>query len=204
MRKSAKLGLTALMATLLLVAGVSTASARRFLVFDQNIRVTWTSLEFINTFFIRCLVTLEGSFHARTIPKISRTLIGAITRAIAKEEECTNGRIRFFSLPWHLTYEGFAGSLPGITSAFFLFSRFNVEATVPGICTGEYGNATDNITLRAGIDFVKEVTGLEPVTGRNTATRTAGGAFCPASGTLAGRGNVMRLGTTTRIKLELI
>lgn len=209
MRTSAKLGLTALVAALLLSAAVSTASATRLSVSNQNIRATWARLEFASSLVtIRCPVTLEGSFHTRTIAKVARSLIGAITRVLIKRESCTNGEAlpKAESLPWHVTYESFTGTLPNITAVNLLLSRFRFLLTVSGLCTnGDYGNATDNITGRAAREVGGAITGLEPVEGRNVAHLVAAREFCPPEGRLRGpEGAVMLLGTTTRITITLI
>ena len=197
--------MAALAAALLLASVVSTASARNVSVSNQNIRVTWSSLELSAGITVRCRVTLEGSFHSRSIVKVARTLIGAITRATIDEANCTNGiiRPRTETLPWHTTYEGFAGTLPNISALFMLISRYRFNVIVPGLCTGDYGIANDNITGRANV-VVGEITELEPVAGRNRLTLHSGTAFCPGSGTLGGRGVVTLLGTTTRIRVTLI
>jgi hypothetical protein len=103
-----------LASALLLAAAASSATARSLSVSNQNIRVTWSSLEFVSGVTLRCRVTLEGSLHSRTITKRLGTLIGAITRATFDERNCTNGtlRPRTETLPWHITYEGFTGTLP--------------------------------------------------------------------------------------------
>jgi hypothetical protein len=205
MRTSAKLGLTALMAAVLLASAVSTASARSLSVSNQNIRATWSSLEFVSAVTVRCRVTLEGSLHSRTITKRLGTLIGAITRAVVDERNCTNGtgRPRTETLPWHITYEGFRGTLPNISAVFLLLSRIRFNLIVPGLCTGDYGISSDNITGQANVAS-GEFTTLEAVTGRNTATRHSGTAFCPASGRFAGQGNIFLLNSTTRIRVTLI
>jgi hypothetical protein len=66
---------------------------------------------------IRCRVTLEGSFHSLTVTKVSGQLIGAVTRAIFDEPNCTGGKQRALSekLPWHVKYISFTGTLPNIT-----------------------------------------------------------------------------------------
>jgi len=206
MRINPKLGLVALAAALLLATVVSTASARNLSVSNQQVRVTWRSLEFASSLVtIRCPVTLEGSFHSRTIAKNAGSLIGAVTRVAIKNESCTNGTARVVNLPWHITYEGFNGVLPNITGINLLLNRFRFRLTVPGFCTeGEYGTATDNITGVATREAGGAITGLEPVEGRNTATLVASREFCPATGRLRGRGEVMLLGTTTRITVTLI
>lgn len=207
MHISAKAGLTALLAALLLAVAISSSSARNFSVSNQNIRATWSSLEFASSLVtIRCQVTLEGSFHSRTVAKVARTLVGAITRAVLKTEGCTNGQASARALPWHITYEGFTGVLPNVTSVRLLVSRFLLHRVISGI-TCDYGTATDNITLAANINAASEVTELSPVAGRNTASLLEGGAFCPATGSMnsaAGDGRVALLGTVTRIRVTLI
>ncbi len=206
MRTSAKIGLTALMAALLLATAVSTASARSLSVSNQNIRATWRSLEFSGGVTIRCRVTLEGSFHSRTIAKVARTLIGAVTRIIADTENCTNGRgrPRTEMLPGHITYEAFRGTLPNIDTVYLLLSRIRFQIIAPGVCTGDYGNSTDNITGAATVEAGRGITELIPVAGRNIATRISSSGLCPGSGTFGGAGEVMLLGTTTRLSVLLI
>jgi hypothetical protein len=67
---------------------------------------------------IICPLTLEGSFHSRTLAKVANSLIGYITRASLNEGLCTGGRATYLreTLPWHLQYAGFSGTLPNIAS----------------------------------------------------------------------------------------
>ena len=195
----------ALAACLTLAAAVETAAARAIWFSNQNIRATWTSLEWVTIVgTIRCQVTLEGSFHAPRIPKIRATLIGTITRSTVNEAACTGGRARPKNLPWTQSYEGFTGTLPSFTGLLVGLSRFRYELTVPGLCTGDYGTESDKVTLQASREASNGVTDLSPVAGSNTFNRVSGTAFCPSSGTLAGTGRLTRLETTTRIALTLI
>jgi hypothetical protein len=210
MRPSAKLGLTALMAALLLASALTTASARNLEISNQRFRVTWSRLEFQSSVItLRCPVTLEGSFHSRTIPKVERLLIGGITRFDIKKDSCTNGRVLAEEehLAWHVTYEGFTGTLPAISSARLLLSRFLFWIEVmTRRCI--YGTRTDNITLSAAVNAGGEVTTLTPVAGRNVANLLEGppGEFlgCPSTVTLSGEGTVTLLNSTTRIRIRLI
>ncbi len=144
MRTSVKLCFTALTAALLLASAIATTSARNLSVSNQQFRVTWQELEFaIEIVTIICHVTLEGSFHYRTIVKRERTLIGYITQ-VAVRRPCRNGEawaangreahprlgVLANTLPWHVTYEGFAGTLPCITSIFLLLrgARFKIHS----------------------------------------------------------------------------
>jgi len=218
---SVKLIMTTLAASLLLAAAVSTASATRLSVSNQNIRATWTSLEFQapGVVTVRCQVTLEGSFHTRTITKTAGSLIGAVTKGIVKQETCTNGSGATFNgveryngtttpqtLPWHITYESFSGSLPSISAVNILLQRFRFGLTVSGLCTGQYGAETDRITAAGTLGASREVTALTPIAGRNSASliRRDAGLACPATGLMASAGSVMQLGSTTRITITLI
>jgi len=202
MRKVVSLSLTVIAASLLLAAAVGTASARNLSSSSSDWRVTWAGLEFVSPglLTIRCRVTLLGTFHARTIAKVARSLIGSVTRAFVTRP-CTNGEGWAFdgtegrpqTLPWHLTYEAFAGTLPNITSLDVLLSRFRFLIS-SGFCgAASYGSATDNVTGRITRNTATgELTTLAPVAGRNTVNRvTLLSGFCPATGLMAGTGNVM-------------
>jgi hypothetical protein len=115
------------MATVVLAVVVEVASASRFAVSNQRIRATWAALalEFgsgLGT--VRCAVTLEGSFHSSTFAKVTGSLIGLVTRA-RMQQPCTGGVVRVLNgtetgstntLPWHLRYDSFRGSLPAVTA----------------------------------------------------------------------------------------
>jgi hypothetical protein len=223
MRTSAKLGLTALMAAILLASAVATASARSLSVSEQSFRATWASLEFAGGgATIRCRVTLEGSFHTRTIAKVERSLIGAISRATVAHP-CTGGEgwadngteteplgTAPNKLPFHVTYESFAGTLPNISTVNLLLSRvsFVIRATVLGLtCQGRYGNATDNITGAAAREAGGGITSLVPVEGRNSTSRVeqlGPNTVCPATGAFRGSGSVADLSTGARLTVTLI
>jgi hypothetical protein len=215
MRTSAKLGLTALIAALLLASAVGTASAGRLSTNEQFIRTTWSSLEFESPIVrVRCPVTLEGSFHSRTIPKIIRTLlIGAITSVRIFNERCTNGRAGVRGLPWHVTYEGFTGTLPNISAILLLLQRFLFELINPGglVRTCKYGVANDHITGTAGINAERLVTTLVPLVNANIANILEGpiGGLtgCPETGKMVGGatdGTTRILNTNGFIKITLI
>jgi hypothetical protein len=214
MRTSAKAGLTALMAALLLSAALSTASARNLEVSSQRFRVIWRTLEFqTSRGTIRCQVTLEGSFHSSTIPKVERLLIGTITRVDVKRESCEGGELLIINstLPWHVTYESFTGTLPTITAVRLLLRRLLYRFSLLGVnCF--YGTATDNFTFSANLNAAREVTNLVAVAGRNIANLLEGsrpGEFfgCSTSQsfvTSVEDGVVTVLNSTTRIRITLI
>lgn len=221
MRTSVRLTLVALAASVAFAAAVGTASAGRFSTSNQFIRATWSSLEFtVASVVVRCPVTLEGSFHSRTIVKVTRALIGAITRATVNQTACREGKVYANNgietiptigvtentLPWHLTYESFAGTLPSITRVTLLLARFRwtVDNGI-GIC--RYGRMEDTISIDANRELVGgRITSLIPVEGRNRATRFEVPLFgiCGAEVTFRGNGELFLLNTTTRITLTLI
>ncbi len=223
MRTSVKLCFTALTAALLLASAIATTSARNLSISNQQFRVTWQELDFATELVaITCHVTLEGSFHYRTIPKVERRLIGYITQVAVFRAPCRNGEawaangrethprlgVLANTLPWHVTYESFAGTLPNITSINLLLrgARFKIHSFLNTLCL--YGDANDNITGRAIREARGAITTLEPVAGRNTArlVSSLGAGVCPPAGTFANRrpGVVTLLGTTTRLSVTLI
>jgi hypothetical protein len=129
MRTRSKLLLGALLAALVLAAAIGTAGAGRFSSSEQRFRITWASAELTGfTNNIRCRLTLEGSFHYRTFVKASEALLGHITGATIAHP-CTNGEQWAFNgrevlagttlantLPWHLRYDSFTGTLPTINA----------------------------------------------------------------------------------------
>jgi len=116
--KIGKLLLATVGATVLLGALISTASARNFSVSNQSISGMWSSVEFnLPSGAVRCHVTLEGSLHSRTFAKVLGSLMGYITKAILGP--CVSpgtATILTETLPWHVSYSGFRGTLPNIDS----------------------------------------------------------------------------------------
>jgi hypothetical protein len=148
MRTHSKLLLTALTAAFVLAAAIGTASAGRFSTSEQRFRVTWSRLT-LSGFAtnVQCEVTLEGSYHYRTFVKVAESLVGHIT-GVTVRHPCTGGEAWAYngterlgvttlsnSLPWHVRYQSFNGTLPNITAIVqsLVGSRFLVEATFLGI-----------------------------------------------------------------------
>jgi hypothetical protein len=218
MRTRSKLILAALTASLLMGLAVSSATAGRFSTSNTRFRVTWNELRFFSdeaAFEQTCRVTLEGSFHSATVRKLPGTLIGAITRGIVDSANCRGileprrATVLQETLPWHLTYESFAGTLPDITSITVLLRRydFQISAFLLGATVNclylDAGRLEENlagtITRLAG----GELTSITTVEGRR-ASKLSGPATCPAFGRFEGTGQVFLLGNTTRIRITLI
>jgi len=112
-----KLSIATLGATLLLAALVESASARSFSTSSQRFRATFTSFEITGpAATVRCQLTFEGSFHARTFAKVAGSLLGYVDRSTLGT--CAEGTATLLreALPWHIRYLSFANSLPLITS----------------------------------------------------------------------------------------
>jgi hypothetical protein len=211
MRNHVKLLLTALTAAVVMAAVVGAASANRLSVNVQGQRIVWTELTFAGQGeggenAVICDVTLEGSFHSRTIVKTPGLLIGHISRASVNMCEGLGGAtILTATLPWHVRYAGFSGTLPNIRlltihlvganfriGDVFGFSCLSTTtATNPGI-----GNANREA---GGNITTLEASGVIPA-------RSGGTIFgCPfTNGTFSGNGEVTQLGNTSRISITLI
>jgi hypothetical protein len=209
MPRHASRALPTLAAALAMAICVSaTSSARVFSLSNANFRAVWTALEFLGAPFgaMRCRVTMEGSFHSRTISKVEKALIGHITRASVAGANCTGGRatIHQESLPWHVTYSGFTGRLPSITSIRLLFSgaRLQIEEGF-GLCT-----VTTEANHQARAEMLINANG-EPESLRPDGSMgiPVTGPFCPESEQLespAGDGRITILGQARRIRVTLI
>jgi hypothetical protein len=101
---------------------VTTAHASRFEPSEQGFVIRFAELAsnlegpFIH---VTCPVTLQGSFHSRTISKVCGQLIGHIAKASVAQTEppCSGGSetVLTENLPWHIQYTSFAGTLPLIS-----------------------------------------------------------------------------------------
>jgi hypothetical protein len=121
MNTNSKVLLSGLTAAIVMAFAVGSASANRLSLGATDWEAKWTALEFISGgWTFRCPITLQGSFHSRTLTKTAGLLIGHMTRASVKGSlgagACTGGRMTLLTatLPWHVTYESFTGTLPNI------------------------------------------------------------------------------------------
>jgi hypothetical protein len=118
--RHAKALLVVTVAIVVLGSLVGSASASRLSMSSSTWRVTFSALtleyrEMINA--ATCAITLEGSFHTRSIVKRAGTLIGYVNRAATGS--CSAGTAATLlteTMPWHVRYESFSGTLPNITA----------------------------------------------------------------------------------------
>ena len=117
MRRLMKLALAVVGATVLLGAVVSSASATRLSSTTRGINASWTRINFrggLGTF--DCEIIINGTGHANTIAKTAGLLMGLVTAA--NVTRCARGSATMLreTLPWHVRYDSFLGTLPNITA----------------------------------------------------------------------------------------
>jgi len=184
-------------ATALLGALTATASAARLSSSSQTIRTTFASMTFTGGFgTTTCALTLEGSFHARTITKTAGVLAGFITRAALGACATGSATVLAATLPWHTRYASFSGTLPNITA---------INATISG-AGWQIREAVFGVTCLAGGGILSAAFNREA--GGGITSIAAGGRMptsCGAEGTLSGTSNSTTvLGAATRITVTLI
>jgi len=194
-----------------LALGVATASAAKLSVTNQMIRITWSSVRF-NEGRAQCPVTLEGSLHARTMQKVQGQEIGVIIAG--RTGRCTVGSAVLLTaedgqrttLPWHIRYDGYSGTLPAITRL-----RWHIfEMSYRVVDELELCLYTSTPTRPALLDLVREEGGSGAIRsvsffGTEAIPLVSGNPLiCDASGLLGGSGSVTTWGSTTRVTLTLI
>lgn len=196
--------IVALAAAAVLVAALASATAARNLnTSSQTLRAAFRELRFNfpNADTI-CQVTVEGSFHSRTIAKVVGTLSGFITRVTLGACSVGSATILTETLPWHVRYRSFSGTLPNITSirADIVGAALRVRETGSFIClavttAGEPGVITMARELGTGVITSAELGGI-----------VASGAECLSQrgGFFSDRAGVTVLNSTTRISITLI
>ena len=153
-------------------------------------------------------MTLEGSFHSRTLVKSVGSLTGLITRIVFNAPACTNGRGTLLSetLPWHLTYQGFTGTLPSIGTIRFSIIRAAFQIETEGNVCLAVTTPEEPATAIANLGVGSVVTSLTADETRRIRLRNGTGGFFCGLGSVGFRntGTVTVLGTTTRVSITLI
>ncbi len=206
-----RLMLVALTATSILAATITIAHANRFSVSNQQFRVVWANLEASNTAVegtVRCPLTLEGSFHGKTITKTRGLLVGYVTRPALGNNVCTGGHATILEelLPWHLTYNNFTGTLPTITGITFNLIR---DAFIIDLAGNSCKGLTTVLSPARAIVIPGAgggITGLRiDETATIPVTNGPGGILCGIGSIFGqGTGRVTLLGTANAISVTLI
>lgn len=130
--RTAKTLVAVIGAVLALGIWASGASARNYSFSSQFIRIVFREAEFFGAFGnITCVLTVEGSFHARTLAKASNSLVGNLTNATLGQ--CAEGRATVLreTLPWHVQYTSFFGTLPNINAISLTVLGFSARIQEP-------------------------------------------------------------------------
>ena len=201
--------LTAILATALFATAVGAASARNLSISNQNIRAVFRPLIFSDggaSNRLSCTVTIEGTFHYRTILKSVGALLGYITRAQVEEGTCAGAgllagaraRVLTETLPWHITYRGFRGTLPNIERIILQINRPRLTFfNIPIIAECKYEGALQGFFLPATNELQADETFGIPRTAESNGA-------CPTPGFFRGVTRVTLLGTTTPVTVTLI
>lgn len=205
MASMVRLTIATALAVIGMAAVVGGASAGRLALGNQNFRVEWIVLRLrAAEFEFTCQLTLEGSFHSRTIAKSTAPLIGLVSRVALSR--CNSDVNTGLNLPWHIKYASFRGTLPTIESvrleiidSSILVRAFGIgclyQSTLASPALGE-------VTVASGVLTGMRMDGRAPIPLKS---RLEGIVDCPASGFLEGAtGTVSVLGTTTGIRISLI
>jgi len=196
--KLTKLLLAVVGATVLLGALVSSASAGKLSSSSQTVTALWRSMRFAGGFeTVECEVRISGSLHTRTITKTVGSLIGYITEGTILRCSRGSATINRASLPWHVRYRSFGGTLPNVTatSGTVVGIEFTAREPIFGVtCTvrRETGSTIGTYLISGGIVTSAASSGSSPC-----------GSF---TGSLSGtETNVSTdTGNTTRITVTLI
>ena len=141
------------------------ASAGRFSLSATRLRSTWARWDFAGGFgTVECELVLETTFHARTFAKVVNTLIGYVTEG--RVNRCARGgrTILRETLPWHVTYRSFNGTLPNITAISTTIPGFSFIIREPtfGITCLARGTAIGTYALSSGTLTTASLSGSIP------------------------------------------
>ncbi|HEX5146187.1 MAG TPA: hypothetical protein VFV85_04125 [Conexibacter sp.] len=199
-----------LAAVVLATAASGGAEAKKLSLSGGASAISWSSLTFSGLgglITIRCPVSVAGSFHSATIAKVRGSLIGNVTGAILDQSRCTGGTATLLNgterlpsgstaantLPWHIIYDSFTGTLPNITGVRVglvgLALLVNVSILGSTVSCLYLATAREpafgTALLEAG-----RVTGLRAEEGTSVPVATGQPGACPSRGSFSGTATV--------------
>lgn len=178
----------AIAAVVTMAVGVlaGTASARILSTSSLTLRVAFSEVRITGAFGnIGCQFTLEASLHSRrAITKVGGVLVGYLTSA--NVGTCAEGQATVLreTLPWHLRYGSFAGTLPNITSVSLDIVGFALRTREPFLTCLLTSTSLEPVTLSA----LRETASRTFTTARlaNTIRTTCGEGFNAGMSSSAG------------------
>src|SRR5262249_53103334 len=118
---------------------------------NRNFGARWATLELVSSVgTVRCPITMEGSFHSQTFSKVIGALIGYVTKATAFTGNCSGGTasVEGESLPWHVQYGGFIGTLPVTFAPILNLINAKFRVNIGGaICTAQTTAAAPGVGI---------------------------------------------------------
>jgi hypothetical protein len=217
MTKRTKLIIGGLTVAIALAAAVNTATARRFEISEQRFLILFTELTFeAGGNQVICPVTLEGSFHSRTIMKVSGQLVGSVTEAIARHPcqqntgwalngiENIQGTTATNTLPWQILYIGFRGTLPNITEIELSLNGAKFRTEVIGVLCLYASRETRWMEAQVKVSAGRITTIRVNEERRIPLFESQSGLFCPAEGIMRGEGIVATQGVHRPITIRLV
>jgi hypothetical protein len=188
MRNRIQMALVALAAVMGMAIATGVASANRLSLDDQDFAFRFP--EFTITAGgigeVTCPATLTGRAHSSTFVKASRSLVGFVNSATVDDSRCEGGGVTVLSesLPWHVTYDSFVGTLPNITRIVQAVVGLSAQAEVGGVTC--LAALTESDPLMAILDFQNGRLILEIVSAEEIDTTDVdGGSLCDLFGVRA-------------------
>lgn len=184
---------------------------------NRSFRIVFQPIEFIvpGLGTVTCHATWEGAFHSTSIAKVLGNLIGYVTRAFihrplplcgggfawilnGSEEIEVLRVIPATTLPWHIRYRSFSGTLPNITAITVdIVDLAFMTRIFETLCLYKSTAASP-----ARVIFTVNAEGQVTV-GKIDETvaipRFSGAMACPATATIRAQGGVRLLGSTTTL-----
>ena len=185
-------------ASVLLAACVGVASAGRLSTSANTVNAVWTRLIFSGGIGnVECEVIVNGTFHERTISKIRGSLTGLITAANISRCARGGGSVLRETLPWHVRYDSFQGTLPNISliRALVVGLAFRIREPTFGIECLSRATAEEPGAITFNLDGSRQV-----------ATANASGTIrCTSfNGTLSGTSSTIGEAAGARVTVTLI
>ncbi len=206
MRKRSILALAGFAAMLVMALGVTSASANRLSLSHLTNRAIFNPLEFRGGVgAARCRVTLEQSFHSATLTKTVGALVGYVT-GVTVARPCAAGEATALTetLPWHLQYGGFTGTLPQFRGLILnmVGAAFRVNESVFGIsCLARSTQERPSVGIVEGIEWERGNNGIVRTLVADESREIPCGSF---AGRFGGTATVTESAGSTNVLIRLI
>jgi hypothetical protein len=207
MRVLNRLLLAALVATPVVALAAVGATANRLEIsnFERGFNIKSGSIKFmVGEKTVDCEERLIGTFHSRTMPKTEGLLIGYINMP-SIINLCTGGTAVFLTetLPWHVRYASFSGTLPKITQLTLQIVglRVLIRPTLGVSCLATT-TTTNPLTVFAIMSATEAI--IESIRFNEAVGIPLTGMGCPGEGRIGGEGVITVPAELASIQVRLI